>query len=203
MDNSYKRDSENRLIAAISTIIETEGFSKLGINLIARTAKCDKVLIYRYFGGIDGLFTEWAKENDYYTSIYNTFIDEAQNAGKDKIQAIIKKILISQLHSMKDSRMMQELIIWELTAFSSFKIIQDIREKNGEKFQEALNSITGIQKEDIALYLTVLTSSIKFIILNTREHSIYNGIDFSDAQTWEKLEKVICTYVDALLQTAN
>ena len=45
--------SETQLIEAVSTIITEEGFSKIGINKIARTAGCDKVLIYRYFGGLD------------------------------------------------------------------------------------------------------------------------------------------------------
>ena len=55
--------SETQLIEAVSTIITEEGFSKIGINKIARTAGCDKVLIYRYFGGLDGLIAVWAKKH--------------------------------------------------------------------------------------------------------------------------------------------
>ena len=48
------RETEKKLLTAVSTIIEEEGFTKLGVNHIARQAKCDKVLIYRYFGGLEG-----------------------------------------------------------------------------------------------------------------------------------------------------
>ena len=57
-DNIYimkLRNAEKRLLIAVSQIIENEGFSKIGVNKIAKQAKCDKVLIYRYFGGLEGL----------------------------------------------------------------------------------------------------------------------------------------------------
>ncbi len=68
------RKSEKQLLQAVSDIIVDEGFAKLGINKIARIACCDKVLIYRYFGGLDGLITSWAKTNDFYVQAYDLFI---------------------------------------------------------------------------------------------------------------------------------
>ena len=50
------KETEKRLLEAVSKIIEEEGFTQIGINRIAKKAQCDKVLIYRYFGGLDGLF---------------------------------------------------------------------------------------------------------------------------------------------------
>lgn len=48
------KETEKRLLEAVSKIIEEEGFTQIGINRIAKKAQCDKVLIYRYFGGLDG-----------------------------------------------------------------------------------------------------------------------------------------------------
>ena len=73
--------SETQLIEAVSTIITEEGFSKIGINKIARTAGCDKVLIYRYFGGLDGLIAVWAKKHDFYIQAYDTFINRIEEWG--------------------------------------------------------------------------------------------------------------------------
>ena len=48
------KETEKRLLDAVSHIIENDGFTKIGVNRIASQAACDKVLIYRYFGGLDG-----------------------------------------------------------------------------------------------------------------------------------------------------
>ena len=41
------KETEKRLLEAVSKVIEEEGFTKIGINRIAKQAQCDKVLIYR------------------------------------------------------------------------------------------------------------------------------------------------------------
>ena len=61
------KETEKRLLEAVSHIVENDGFTKIGVNRIANQAGCDKVLIYRYFGGLDGLLVEWTKRHDYYS----------------------------------------------------------------------------------------------------------------------------------------
>ena len=53
------KETEKRLLEAVSKVIEEEGFTQIGINRVAKKAQCDKVLIYRYFGGLDGSQRTW------------------------------------------------------------------------------------------------------------------------------------------------
>jgi AcrR family transcriptional regulator len=46
---------EEAIIAAARAMLVEKGFGGWGVNAIARAAGCDKQLIYRYFGGLDGL----------------------------------------------------------------------------------------------------------------------------------------------------
>lgn len=46
--------SQQILDAARETLAQ-DGFAAFGVNAVARAAGCDKQLIYRYFGGLDGL----------------------------------------------------------------------------------------------------------------------------------------------------
>lgn len=194
------KDTEKRLINAVSTIIENEGFAKVGINKVAREAGCDKVLIYRYFGGIEGLLSAWATQNDFYTTAYDTFYKEIQIAKKEEVQELTKKVLIGQLHFFRESIMMQELILWELSGNSKFKIVQDIREQNGNKLQQVFNDKLGLDNEESNIYITVLITAIEFIVLYTRQYRMFNKIDFSKQESWERLEAVLCDYVDMLLK---
>ncbi len=53
-----RRDREattHRVIAAAARILAEEGALALGVNALAKAADCDKQLIYRYFGGLDGV----------------------------------------------------------------------------------------------------------------------------------------------------
>lgn len=52
-----REDTTDRILTAALDLLATEGFSALGINPIARKAEADKQLIYRYFGGMEGLLS--------------------------------------------------------------------------------------------------------------------------------------------------
>ena len=56
--------TEERILLAVEQILLKEGFPAIGINSIARQAGCDKVLIYRYFGGLDGLLMAFAETTE-------------------------------------------------------------------------------------------------------------------------------------------
>ena len=57
-----KEATKHRLITAVGTLLAREGFGALGINAVADEAGVDKVLIYRYFGGMDELLSAFWSE---------------------------------------------------------------------------------------------------------------------------------------------
>ena len=50
------------LLNAAASIIASHGLPQLGVNSLAHAANCDKVLIYRYFGGLDGVLAALGAE---------------------------------------------------------------------------------------------------------------------------------------------
>ena len=52
-----KDETRQRILDAALTLAGSDGFAALGINAVARAAGADKQLIYRYFGGLEGLLS--------------------------------------------------------------------------------------------------------------------------------------------------
>jgi AcrR family transcriptional regulator len=180
------RNAEKRLLIAVSQIIENEGFSKIGVNKIAKQAKCDKVLIYRYFSGLEGLLAAWAKDNDFYTLAYQAYSERVTKAeSSEDIIKLTQTVLLKQLNFLRTNKLMQELLAWELSGNSTFRSIQNERERNGFKLQEELEKKLGKESKDVRMFITILIASINYIVLTTRQYRIFNGIDFSNPEAWE------------------
>lgn len=194
------RNTEKQLIEAVSEIINEEGFSKIGINKIARTAKCDKVLIYRYFGGLEGLVAAWAKQHDFYIQAYDSFIEKIEKVRKNRLNEITKEILLTQLHFTKENKTLQKLLLWELSGDLKFKVIRELREKNGHKLQKVLDDKLGIKENNIDMYITVLIASINYVVLSTLNYQQFNGINFYDESSWVRYEEALCDYIDMLFE---
>ncbi len=61
--------TERRLIHAVEKLLARGGFGVLGPSAVAREAGVDKMLIYRYFGNLDGLVSAVAKSPELFISI--------------------------------------------------------------------------------------------------------------------------------------
>ena len=57
--------TEQRFQGAVLDLVAESGCAKLGVNLVAERAGADKVLIYRYFGGLDGLLERVAQSRSW------------------------------------------------------------------------------------------------------------------------------------------
>lgn len=196
------KETEKRLLEAVSQIIENDGFTKIGVNRIANQAGCDKVLIYRYFGGLDGLLVEWAKRHDYYSFAYSEFIETIKKVESKDIKQIVKNVFMRQLYHLKDNVLMQELLVWELSGHSSFKGIIEERERIGYKLQKELNRVLNTDSDN-SMSIAIIVSAINYIVLFTRQYHKINGIDFSKPEAWDRMKSTISRYVDFIFEETS
>src|SRR3990167_678198 len=57
-----------RMVAAVGEVLARDGFSGVGVNAVAKQAGVDKVLIYRYFGGLPQLLQAYGRSGDFWPS---------------------------------------------------------------------------------------------------------------------------------------
>ena len=58
-----------RILEAVGAMIMRDGLASIGVNALAREAGCDKVLIYRYFGDLDGVYAGFAAKSDFWWTV--------------------------------------------------------------------------------------------------------------------------------------
>lgn len=192
------KETEKNLIDAVSAIIETEGFAKLGVNNIAKRAGCDKVLLYRYFGGLDGLLGAWARHNDFYTGSFDGIAQEIEQREQIDVREVTKKILVGQMQFLRTNRMMQQLLLWEISGNEKFPHLRELREEKGNRLQLLLEDKSGHADKTTAMQVAILIAAIDYIVLATNDYPMMNGIDFSDEQSWDLLQKTLEGFMDMM-----
>ena len=64
-----RQATEERILATVGQVLARDGFAGIGVNAIAREAGIDKVLIYRYFGGLPKLLRTWGASGRFWPSV--------------------------------------------------------------------------------------------------------------------------------------
>jgi AcrR family transcriptional regulator len=188
-----KHSTKRRLIAAVQTLIREQGFAALGVNAIAEEAGVSKVLIYRYFGDLDGLFRAVADELDMLKSdtIVSAFFE---NPGRPLHERVKEAFLTAHRELAADELTMQ-LMIQELSGENELtRALAEARERQGVALTRKLSSELG-GRLDLNLFLTLASSGIYYLTLRSRSVRYYNGIDIQSDGGWERLCSLLADIV--------
>jgi len=201
-----KEESKQRLIDAVGQIIVKEGFKGIGINSIAKQAGLDKVLIYRYFDGLDGLLRAFARQKDFYINISETLLHEIENANKEDIQSLITKVLIAQFRELLHNSELQEFMLWEMVEKNELTLaIAKEREEKGTYLSHKIKEKKNINESglDTDAIVAVLVSGLYYLALRSRTVDIFNGVELNTEQGWARTEKAVESIINNLFNTIN
>lgn len=190
--------TEKKIIDAVERIIENQGFEKLGINAVASEAGVSKMLIYRYFGGLDELLAHYLMQKDYWANTDTTILEQA-NVGES-----IKNMFRKQIKQMRNDIMLKRLCRWELTADNdNIRTLKDRRERNGRDLIQMVARLTGCSNAEVASLATILSASISYLVLMEEQTSTYNGIDLQSEEGWKQIMDGIGLMIDLWLKSID
>src|SRR5215469_18094343 len=86
-------ETKQRILDALARIILRDGLSAVGINALAREAGCDKVLIYRYFSDLDGVYAAFASSREFWWTVDDLTrdIDPSRTSGPDAMKLFLRR----------------------------------------------------------------------------------------------------------------
>ena len=85
--------TEQRILDAVGSILLEQGYPAVGVNAIARRAGCDKVLIYRYFGGFDELLLAFAESNKLWWEVEEIITETAVECAAIALPDFLQRLL--------------------------------------------------------------------------------------------------------------
>lgn len=191
-----KGNTKQKLIKAVQKILKRDGFKKIGVNNIAKTAGVDKVLIYRYFGGLDGLLLELINQRDFFSNLEH---DPEILSQKDLIM-FAKKLFQNQLKHIKNDPEMLELLRWELVENNALtEKWAKLREEKGDVLNRKISdSLPDINFNYMAISV-ILIGGIYYAALKSESNSTFGGIDLKTEKGWKEIQSAIDFIFDSVL----
>jgi AcrR family transcriptional regulator len=187
-----------RLIQAVGTLLAREGFKGLGVNAVAREAGVDKVLIYRYFGGMPELMASFGREGDFWPSIKELAGGDIEAFGRHSVTEQLSQLANNFLTAIRKRPITQEILAWEMVERNDLTVeLETIRENTMMNFFDMFFPSTG-SGPDIAAMGAIIGAGISYLVSRGRQISIYNGVDLQSEEGWKRLEDAIDTMIQGL-----
>lgn len=192
-----KRDRErtkSKILKAVGEVIEQHGTEKVGVNLIARHAGVNKVLIYRYFGGVDGLMEQYVKTGQYTSTSSNEFIDNLQVPAPEDRGKVWKEILTTAMRDLRKRKATRDLIRWEIGAGKP--VLSDARNDVGSRMYEKVGPLPNYPDTDALIAL--LVGGIYHLTVSADYRDKMMEVDLQSEDDWKRIEKVVQDILTAL-----
>jgi len=187
----HARDAQatrSRILDAVGRLLVREGFSSLGVNAVAREAGVDKVLIYRYFGGMDQLLEEWGNASDFWPTVKEVLGPEPEQEPADLASGLLKR----HLRALRARPHTLEVLAWENVTRHPLTIILDrVREARSEQLLAALPAKVKETELDLSAFSALLGAGMQYLLLRSRTVDVFNGIPIGTPDGWERLERAV------------
>lgn len=180
--------TENRLIDAIHELLTEEGFDQIKINRVAQQANVNKVLIYRYFGGINGLIDAYCKKYKPVVSTPPIDVDRLRGAPTDELFQACFDYVIAEFRLLRNNPQAQRFLKNDLMAYQpdvSHPFTDEKEVQLGNMIDE-LGDL--IQTEYGRPFSAIILSGMTLLTFMAQDKRTVFGIDLSTDEGWAAIE---------------
>ena len=184
-----KKITSRRLINAVGSLLAKKGFVGVGVNAVAREAGVDKVLIYRYFGGLEGLIAAFAQEGDFWPSALELAGGDLQKFSQMPLDERLSYFGSNFFQALKKRPVTQAIMAWEMIEPNGLtEELERIREEGIMEFFKMFFTKEEINF-DLQAVIMLLGAGISYLVIRSKHIDFYGGLELNSDEGWKRMEK--------------
>jgi AcrR family transcriptional regulator len=185
-----KTQTKTKLVKAVGRVLAKEGFRGLGVNKVANAAGVDKVLVYRYFGGLPELVGAYSRTVDFWPTV-----EELLGPDPDRIRKMAPDWQVAEffkafLAALRKRPLTLDILAWELLERNALtRQLEEIRIRTILEYFEGLDNIP--EDENLSAIVVLMGGAVNHLLVKSRIASQVGGIDLEAEAGWERINKGI------------
>jgi AcrR family transcriptional regulator len=176
-----RNQTERRLIDAVGHLIAEEGLAHVGINRVARRSGVNKVLIYRYFGGLDGLLQAHNRRSQSWLSMPPAELTALRQTSVPEFFARFQPTLTTEVRQLQQNPEAQALLRAELCSLGPSQPDQP----TATMYQPLADALANVVGGAVGrAYAELLVNGLVLL-------SLQRPADRADGDGWEPVEAAV------------
>lgn len=197
-----RQATEQRILRAVGKILGEKGFRNFGINAVARQARVDKVLIYRYFGGLPELLRAYAGTGTYWPTVEEVAGDDLERLREMPAPQAVATLLCNFARAIRKRPVTLEILSWETVERNELaKVLEKVRRDFTRKLYRGFVGGGGRGGREAAAIVTLLAAGINYLAVRSRKVHRYAYVNIGSETGWNRLESAIRTICGRCLES--
>ncbi|UVC11378.1 TetR/AcrR family transcriptional regulator [Rhizobium sp. TH2] len=176
-----------RILKAAAELLAEDGFQNFGVNAVARRAGCDKQLIYRYYGGMDGLVDVIGGE-------LARWMEEKMPVGGSSgfmltYGDLIEHVMLLFMEALRDDPLTRRIIAWEVSDNSpQVRRLSEARSRAlGVWIEKVRGKMPPPRGVDHLALNAMLLAAVQHVVLAGATAGRFAGLELSGEKDWDRV----------------
>lgn len=178
--------TERAILDAAKSVLAEEGFAAFGVNAIARRAGCDKQLIYRYYGGLDGLVDAIGAE---LSQLFQEHLAPPAEGACATYADFVEHMILALLRAFRTSDFLSRVAAWEILDPSPVtrRLAESRGKALGQWIQGQRGTLVPPGDRDYGAINAILIAAAQHLALSGRAVGGFGGVPLEAEQDWERI----------------
>ena len=189
-----------RIVEALEDVIAERGLEGVGVNRVAEKANVSKVLIYRYFGGMEGLMEYYVKMGKLFPAFTPTLLDQIRPLHESDVARIWYRQVIQTYRYFRTFKAAREVL--KASVMENDSIAETTARAQDEELTRLVNQLSFTKGADTQAISAVILGAMTYLtIMAQNDHSMIS-IDLRSEEGWQRIENAIKTIYISLNKMA-
>lgn len=193
MSSRDKESTKRKILQSVRSLLEN-GDGEIGINRVAEEAGLDKVLIYRYFGGLSGLLAAFAQEENVWPEFEEIMEAAPYVAAMLPPEDIAARFVHGFIRELRDRPITQQILRWELTREND--LTRETASVREQRMSELLECHDAHSPEDIPALYAIVTAGLIHLMLHAKSPEQFCGISLRTPEDWERIKRAAIALIE-------
>jgi AcrR family transcriptional regulator len=192
--------TEERILGAVGEVLARDGFGGIGVNAIAKQAGVDKVLIYRYFGGLPELLRVWGGSGRFWPRVQDLLGDDPQALLAQPVAERYARFFEHFIDELRRRPLTVAVLAGEVNERNELTaILEAEREQWGEEAARVLGGAPWADRPWLQGVTLLLGAGVQHLLLRSRRIRVFGGIDIQSDAGWDELKRSLRALAHAVL----
>jgi len=182
--------SARALVGAAAEVLGEAGFQGFGVNAVARAADLDKQLIYRYFGGVEGLIAAVGEEVA--QRLAERLAPLAALGEAKTYREMVERMALGLMQALRDDKLLQRIAAWEIADASP--LVQTLTRARSKVMTQWIagmrGELTPPAHVDAPALNAFIIAAVQHLVLAGAASGQFAGMKLANDKDWERVRGV-------------
>ena len=178
-----------RIVEALEDVIAERGLEGVGVNRVAEKANVSKVLIYRYFGGMEGLLEYYVKMGKLFPVFNPAVLDQIRPLHESDVARIWYRQVIQTYRYFRTFKAAREIL--KASVIENDTIAETTARAQDEEMTRLVEQLSFVKGADTQAISAVVLGAMTYLTIMAQNDRTMISIDLRSEEGWKRIENAV------------